>query len=183
MALLGAGMVSWSIALAFLFHVTVHTAGPDSADEHTPRSFVVVLVLWGLFGLVSWAYQALFIAWLYQAGKYADLQRWPARRSRTLGAFSVLIPFLNLWWPYEAIRDLYLPGARPDVAIWWFVAQLVTIPVTLMIVGFTALVAPAAVVGAAVVVCAALLGATVVLGWRLVDDLDAMQRAHLPTAS
>jgi hypothetical protein len=59
----------------------------------------------------------------------------------------------------------------------------VTIPVTMMIVGFTALVAPAAVVGACVVVSAALLGATVVLGWRLVDDLDAMQRAYLPTAS
>ena len=36
-----------------------------------------------------------------------------------------MIPVVNLWWPYEAIRDLYPPGRRPPVALQWWVAHLV----------------------------------------------------------
>jgi hypothetical protein len=180
-ALLGLTLLSSSIGIGFVFHDTIQGSTPGT-DQGTPRGFIVFGLFWMLFGVCSWAYTGLFIAWLYQAGKYADLQRWPARRSRTLGAFSVLIPVLQYWWPYEAICDIYPPGARPDVALWWFVAQIVVVPVTTIIVGLTALIAPAVVAGAALVVSAALLGTTVVLGWRLIDDLDAMQRAHVPVA-
>ena len=46
-------------------------------------------------------------------------------RARTLGAFSVLIPIVNFWWPYEAIRDCYPPGGRSAVALRWFVLSCV----------------------------------------------------------
>jgi len=90
-----------------------------------PRGAIAFQLFALPFGLVTWAYIGLFVAWLYHAGRFADLHSWPAVRSRTLGAFSPLIPIVNLWWPYEAIRDCFPPGARPRVTLWWFVLQLV----------------------------------------------------------
>ncbi len=55
--------------------------------------FVAGQLLSSGFGLLSWAYTGLFIAWLYNAGRFADLQPLAGRSvARTLGAFSPLIP-------------------------------------------------------------------------------------------
>ena len=119
------------------------------------------------------------IAWLYHAGKFADLQPWPAIRSRTLGAFSPLIPLLNFWWPYEAIRDCYPPSSRPRFAVWWFVAQLVLPAPMVWVVAGTVAAAPPVVAAVVVVIAGGMLAVIPVLGWRLIDDLDTMQRAHV----
>ena len=171
------------VGIAVAFHRGVHypTTNPDGSP-HFDGTFFAVQLLAIPLGFISWAFTGLFIAWLYHAGKFADLQPWPAVRSRTLGAFSVLIPFVNLWWPYEAIRDLYPPGARPDVALHWWLTYLL-VPIGAFVTVFVVtLNAPVAVTAVVVMVAGAVLTIPVALGWRLLDDLDAMQRRYLAPA-
>jgi hypothetical protein len=167
------------VGSAFLFHGGIHFDHTDpDGTVHISRTFVVAQLISLPYGFVGHAYLALLIAWLYNAGKFADTQRWPTVRSRTLGAFSPLIPIVNLWWPYDAIRDLYPPGGRPDVALRWWLSYLIAPPVAFVSVIVTTAFAPAAVTAIVVVLAGGLLVVPVVLGWKLVDDLDAMQRAH-----
>jgi hypothetical protein len=167
------------VGFAFAFHGGFHFDHTDpDGTVHISRVFVVVELIAFPLDFVSFAYFALFIAWLYNAGKFADLQRWPAARSRVLGAFSPLIPILNLWWPYEAIRDLYPPGRRPDVALQWWLSYVIAPSGAYLCVFLATLLAPTAVIAIVVVLVGGLLTVPVVLGWKLVDDLDAMQRAH-----
>jgi hypothetical protein len=181
---MAASMVSVFLAIVGVA-VTFHRGFPfdQSAPDGTVR-IPGAFVAWQLtslpLSLVTWAYLALFIAWLNNAGKFADTQHWPAVRSRTLGAFSPLIPIVNLWWPYEAIRDLYPPGGRPDVALQWWICYLLVPIVAFVSVIVTTLTAPATVTMIVVLLAGGVLVVPVVLGWRLVDNLDAMQRAHLP---
>jgi hypothetical protein len=170
-------LVVVGIAIGFHGGIQFEHTDPDGT-VHISRAFVALQFSPVLYGLVSWADVALFIAWLYNAGKFADSQRWPAARSRTLGAFSRLIPIVNFWWPYEAIRDLYPPGGRPDVALQWWLSYLFA-PLALVPVVITTLVAPTAVTVVVVLLAGGVLLVPVVLGWRLIDDLSAMQRTHL----
>jgi hypothetical protein len=165
------------IAIAFHGGFRFEHTDPDGR-VHVSGAFVAWQLISLPYGLLGWAYLALFIAWLHNAGKFADSQRWPAVRSRTLGAFSPLIPIVNLWWPYEAIRDLYPPGGRPDFALHWWLSYLIAPFVAFVSVIVTTLLAPTAVTAVVVLLAGGLLAVPVVLGWKLVDDLDAMQRAH-----
>jgi hypothetical protein len=169
------------VGIAIAFHGGIHFDHTDpDGTVHISRTFVVMQLVAMPYGLVSWADLALFIAWLYNAGKFADVQRWPAARSRTLGAFSRLIPIVQLWWPYEAIRDLYPPGGRPDFALQWWLGYLIAPLVAFVSVVITTLVAPTVVTAVVVLLAGGLLVVPVVLGWKLIDDVDAMQRAHVP---
>jgi hypothetical protein len=167
------------VGIAIVLHGGIHFDHTDpDGTVHISRALVAVQLISIPYSLVNYAYLALFIAWLYNAGKFADTQRWPAARSRTLAAFSPLIPIVIFWWPYEAIRDLYPPGGRPDVALQWWVSYLIAPVAACASVIITTLFAPAAVTAIVVVLAAGVLTTPVVLGWKLVDDLDAMQRAH-----
>ena len=53
---------------------------------------------------------AVFLVWQYRAATTARALGYPARRSPALGAWSWVIPVLNLWSPYQAMRDLLPPG-------------------------------------------------------------------------
>jgi hypothetical protein len=167
------------IGLAIAMNETFDAVDTPSPGAQFSGGIIAFQLCALVFGLTTWAYVALFIAWLYQAGKFADLQPWPAVRSRTLGAFSPLIPVLNLWWPYEAIRDCFPPGTRPRFTLGWFIAQLVLPAPTAWIVAGTTVSATHALTAVVVIIAGAVLAVVPVLGWRLVDHLDAMQVAHL----
>jgi hypothetical protein len=131
---------------------------------------------------VVFAYLGSLIAWIYQAGKFAEARGWPAVRGRTLGAFSVLIPIVNLWWPYEAVRDSYPPGSAPPLLLRWWVSYLVT-PLLSLPVFFVALFGPPVLIVVAIAFAAGALAIPVWLGWRVVRDVEAMQRANTPVAA
>jgi hypothetical protein len=52
----------------------------------------------------------VFLVWQFRAAKTARALGYPARRSPALGAWSWVIPVVNLWFPYQAMRDLLPPG-------------------------------------------------------------------------
>lgn len=179
-----ASMFLLMIAAAVAFHGGFHlTSTASDGTLHFSRAWIALELLSLPLNLVAMAYFALFVAWLYNAGKFADLQRWPSIRGRTLGAFSVLIPIVNFWWPYEALRDLYPPGARPEVALQWWISYLLVPLVAYVSVFIAALTGPLVLTSIVVMLAGGLLTIPVVLGWRLVDDLDAMQRAHSAPAT
>jgi hypothetical protein len=102
---------------------------------------------------------------------------WPSTRGRALGAFSVLIPVVGLWWPYEAIRDAYPPGVRPGIVLRWWVSYLVVPVATGIVVIVVALIGTTTTLWITVALAAAALSVPVAFGWRLIDDLDRAQRA------
>jgi hypothetical protein len=178
MVAMAVGTLAIGIAFGAGLRDVVHGTYSDSANTSWGIWFDALTIP---FGVVSWGYLGLFIAWLYQAGNFADQQRWPASRSRLLGAFSVLIPVVNFWWPYEAIRDNYPPGGCPRVALRWFVVQLAGSALAVWGIAGSAF-APIPVTVVVVAITAAVLAFVPILGWRLIADVEAMQRAHLPAA-
>ena len=63
----------------------------------------------------------LFLRWQFEAAKTAQFLSVPARRSPGLGVGSWFIPVVNLWFPYQSIRDCLPPGdpGRTVVARMW----------------------------------------------------------------
>lgn len=63
----------------------------------------------------------LLLRWQFQAAKTARLLSLPAKRSPGLGVGGWFIPVVNLWFPYQAIRDCLPPGdsGRSVVARMW----------------------------------------------------------------
>jgi hypothetical protein len=72
----------------------------------------------------------LVLIWQYQAASTARLLGLPAVRSPGLGVGSWFIPIVNLWFPYQSLRDCLPPGdpARITVSRLWafFIATMVT---------------------------------------------------------
>jgi hypothetical protein len=169
-------VIAIGVALVFRGNFFDRVDGPISGETQFSGSFLAIQLVSLPLNLVSFAYVGSLIAWIYQAGKFAEARGWPASRGRTLGAFSVLIPVVNLWWPYEAVRDSYPPGSAPPVLLKWWVSYLVT-----PICAFPALVfgffgTPLLIV-VAIVFGAGAMAIPVWFGWQLIRDVEAMQRA------
>ncbi len=132
--------------------------------------------------LVVYAYLGSFIAWIFQAGKFAETRGWPAVRGRTLGAWSLIIPIVQFWWPYEAVRDSYPPGSRTRYLLrWWVtyvVAQFASLPVFL-----AAVFGSPEVIVVAILVGGGALAMSVWLGWKVIRDVEAMQLAASQTSN
>ena len=180
-AMVAAAIYGW---LGFVvFAATIHELrdGLTDADAFGVGSgrLVALRVVSLPFQIGALGYIALLVAWIYNTGKFAELQRWPAARGRTLGAFSVIIPIVNLWWPYEAIRDSFPPGNAPRVVLHWWLAQLLLGPIFGLLVIVSALAGTTALTITFAIMGAAVIPIPIVLGWRLIDAVDAMQRAHL----
>jgi hypothetical protein len=93
---------------------------PNARIEFVPPASWVSL-LSNVSLLVVLATGLVFVLWLGNAGKLALARGRHLRRPPWLGAWSLAIPVVNLWWPYRATKDLFAEGdaARPLVARWW----------------------------------------------------------------
>jgi len=71
--------------------------------------------LLSLLGLVA------LIIWSYKAATVASNLHYPAVRSPVWAAVGWIIPIVNFWFPYQAIRDSLAPGnpERRTVGLWW----------------------------------------------------------------
>ena len=169
------------IALALVFRGNAFDVATHSANRG-PRfsgGFLALQLAFLPLSLLSLAYVGTLIAWIFQAGKFAEARGWPAARDRSLGAFSVLIPIVSLWWPYEAVRDAYPPGSSSPLVLRWWVSYLVA-PVVFPLMFFFALFAPPLVIAVAITIAACGLTIPVWFGWKLVADVEVMQRANSP---
>lgn len=119
------GFVAWASAASWAryFHqvrVFFHTVGVVPAGTHNvvapqppPGGYLLSpLIL---------AAEVLFLLWQYRAAKAARRLGYPARRSPGWGVGSYFVPVVDLWMPYQALRDCLPPGhgARPDVLRAW----------------------------------------------------------------
>jgi hypothetical protein len=182
--------LQWAMVAYVVAYVSMLAAGAavviditkfvgDVPDSTEPFRVMSWSLLAAPLQLGLYAFLILLIAWIYHAGKFAELHGWPAARNRTLGAFSVLIPILSFWWPYEAVRDLYPPGRAPRLVLRWWLSYLL-IPIFVWFVVLIPAVAGSLTFTIAFgIVGVALLCVPAVLGWRLVDDVRGMQRAYL----
>jgi hypothetical protein len=151
---------------------------PGDSGPFSGRFLLLQLAFLPL-NVASLADRGLLIAWMYQAGKFAEARGWPAARGRVLGAFSVLIPVVSLWWPYEAVRDAYPPGSSQPFLLEWWVSYLVA-PIIGLPVFLAALFGTPLQIVIAIAVAACVLVVPVWFGWKLIADVEAMQRANSP---
>ena len=68
-----------------------------------------------LLGLVA------VIIWSYKAATVADNLHYPAVRGTVWAAVGWIVPIVNFWFPYQAIRDCLAPDnpERRTVKQWW----------------------------------------------------------------
>lgn len=52
----------------------------------------------------------VWMKWQYRAALTASILGYPARRSPRFGVWSWFIPIVNIWYPYQALRDMLPPG-------------------------------------------------------------------------
>jgi hypothetical protein len=80
--------------------------------------------------------QIVFVVWQYRAAVTAQRLGYPAKRSPALGAWSYLIPVVQFWFPYQALRDCLPPGDsnRPMVLSTWLLLILTGVINALLIV-------------------------------------------------
>jgi len=136
----------------------------------------VMSLISNLASMVFFATGFVFVIWLGTAGKVALAKGLPLRRSPWVGAWSLIIPILNFWWPYRATKDLFAADApgRALVRRWWalWIATTVLQAVTAWSALFGAPDAATIVLAsvASVVTIAAALAARAVVG--------AVERAH-----
>jgi hypothetical protein len=171
--------ISLGVALVFRGNAFDRAGNGVYGDTQFSGGFLAFQLVSLPLNLVSFAYIGSFIAWIYQAGKFAEARGWPAARGRTLGAFSLLIPVVNLWWPYEAVRDSYPPGSSPPFLVAWWVSYLVT-PILAFPGILAGLFGTPVQMGIAIGIGACALAVPVWLGWKVIRDVEAMQRANSP---
>jgi len=127
-----------------------------------------------LVGLGVLAVEIVFLVWQYRAAQVARALRYPARHSPGWGVGCWFVPVVNLWMPYQAIRDCLPPGhrARRYVLSTW---------ITFLIVIFLGPVTLVALVGApdlgVALVCLSV-AAEMALGWSASRAVTAIASDH-----
>lgn len=94
---------------------------PANQPDFTTSADPTLSLVSNLAGLVLLATGLVFILWLGYAGRHAWERGLPLRRPPWLGAWSLIIPVVQWWFPYRATIDL-LPAdhaGRRLVARWW----------------------------------------------------------------
>jgi hypothetical protein len=102
-------LIAWATSSEYraFFHavrVQIDTHSPTTTNRvHVPQiGYLVTLVQVP-------AYVGMLI-WQFRAAKTARNLGWPAKHSPALGTWSWIIPVVNYWFPYQAIRDCLAPG-------------------------------------------------------------------------
>ena len=89
--------------------------------------------------LVDAAFYVLVLVWQYNAADTARQLFLPARRSPGLGVGSWFIPVVNLWFPYQALRDCLPPGDPGRTAVGRMWAFFISVLIMNLITAITAL--------------------------------------------
>jgi hypothetical protein len=159
----------WSRALHYV-HEVMNNSGYTPLGQRVvePPRWAILFTPLQIGALV------LFMLWLYRAASTAAALRYPARRSPALGAWSCIIPVVNLWFPYQAIRDCFDPRDRSRTLVlraWmlFIVTQLIAESSTFVFAEARSLATPWLVI---LIGLATLLGVT---GYRMVV---AVSTAH-----
>jgi hypothetical protein len=112
------------LALGHQFRVAYHAAqNGQSVPTITNTSTLDPLVL--LVGLLQIGAVIVGCVWQFRATSAARSLGLPATHSPGWGVGSWFVPIVNLWMPYQALRDCLPPG-DPDrklVLRWWLVLQ------------------------------------------------------------
>jgi hypothetical protein len=92
--------------------------------QTTPPTSPAYLVASGvsqIASLVGLVVAILFLIWFHKALSNARALGLPLTRSPGWGVAGFFIPIVNLWFPYQSMRDLLPAGnaARPLVGRWW----------------------------------------------------------------
>jgi hypothetical protein len=119
------------------FRQLIHQASINSQhnlNTAPPAStFIDIFAAFGVFWVLFLLFIPLYIVlmiWQYNAAKVARASGYPAELSPAFGVACWFIPFLNLWFPYWALRDCLPPGhpMRPEVLRAWLVYILNVVP-------------------------------------------------------
>jgi hypothetical protein len=180
-ALLGLFVGGLTAAILSPVHGHLFTTNPDGTlrASHQFRTLQLMTIL---PGIASLAVTGIEIWWLTRIGEFAQASGWPSVRSRTLGAWSLIIPVVNLWFPYEAIRDSNPPGHPTHFALRWWLWKVIGPPCAAIAVFVTALNGNVVAIAIALACEATVLLVVAVFGFHLVDELDDTQDRSLAAA-
>ncbi|MGP0005183.1 MAG: DUF4328 domain-containing protein [Acidimicrobiales bacterium] len=121
--LAAASAVYHRVFSAFRKAIDTARSNPNAAPPVFPFSGGVgaAAIALNLLSLLTLVAAIAFLIWQYSAAQTALDLGYPARRSPALGVVSWLIPIINLWFPYQAMRDLLPPHhpGRPAVLHAW----------------------------------------------------------------
>jgi hypothetical protein len=118
--------------------------------------------------------EIVFLAWQYRAAQVARALRYPASHSPGWGVGCWFVPVVNLWMPYQAMRDCLPPGhpARRYVRYTWMAYLSAAVLLPAMVVALVG--APD--LGAALVVIA--VGVQLALGLNACRTAQAIAADH-----
>jgi hypothetical protein len=90
-----------------------------------------------LFAPFSIGAEIVFLIWQFRAASLARQLGYPARHSPGWGVAFWFIPIVNLWMPYQAIRDCLPPGhpERRSVLWVWLLVILSNLVIPWLIIG------------------------------------------------
>ncbi|HEX4819650.1 MAG TPA: DUF4328 domain-containing protein [Acidimicrobiales bacterium] len=114
-------------ALGFLLSIVVFSQFADHAREvldtggRVQQDTTALSVVNPLCSLVSLLGFVAIIIWSYKAATVAGNLHYPAVRSPVWAVVGWIIPVVNFWFPYQAIRDCLAPDnpERRTVILWW----------------------------------------------------------------
>ncbi len=133
-----------------------------------------------IFSFITIAALVLVLIWQYRAATAARSLGYPSQHSPGWGVGCWFVPIVNLWMPYQAIRDCLAPNDphRPLVLRWWFIA----LGAELFLIAATV----AAFISSPVALGISIVGAMFGLGLiatapRVIVAISEAHRAALPT--
>lgn len=111
-------LVAWaqSSSVRQLFHDLRVQASSGVVQDQISRTETGTNLLSLVTLTVAAPFYVLVLIWQYRAASTARLLSLPAAHSAGLGVGSWFIPVVNLWFPYQALRDCLPPG-HPDTGL------------------------------------------------------------------
>jgi hypothetical protein len=127
-------------------HAALHAIGKQQQAPPPPHR-PLWNSLFSLVGLGDLVIEIYFLIWQHRAATLARALGYPYRHSPGWGVGCWFVPIVNLWMPYQAIRDCLPPGhhVRRQVLYAWLAFLMITIVLVPAIL-VTLVVAPGAVV-------------------------------------
>jgi Domain of unknown function (DUF4328)/Protein of unknown function (DUF2510) len=174
-----AGVLGYGLARVIRDAVTFAETAQGSPDAVPfAGDSVIWMTLASLSGLLMWLPLMLLIVWAHRCATTAAALGMPAEHEPVWAVVGWIVPVINFWFPYQSVRDCLPPDhpARRDVLRWWFGYLAVGVGgpvlVILALIDITAFMV-------ALVIVAVLAAATMLVGLRVVEAINAAHRATL----